>query len=156
MTKPQWYAADVARFGQLVIDGSAPRADMLAALMRSIRDHPGYVADLIATDADRELGKWLSDRRQQQPALDLFPELRRSYRTTPSKYVEVTAMTAHDVDMARAILWAKTQNAIDGAREAAEHERAVFAAFEEKVRPLLAGGLTVADVLDGLGDEAAL
>jgi hypothetical protein len=156
VTKPQWYAAETARLGQLVLDGASPRPDALGALMAKIREHPGYIADLIAADADRELGKWLSDQRQQQPQISLFPELKRSYRTTPSRYVEVAAMTAHDVDMARAILWAKTQNAIDGAREAAEHERTVFAAFEEKVRPLLAGGLTVADVLGDLGDEAAL
>jgi hypothetical protein len=156
MTKPQWYAAEIAKLGQLVLDGAKPRADAIGALGAEIGAHPEYLADLVAADASRELAKWLSDHRQEPPQLGMFPELKRSYRTTPSRYVEVAAMTAHDVDMARAILWAKTQNAIDGARDAAEHERAVFAEFEAKVRPLLAGGLTVADVLGDLGDEAAL
>jgi hypothetical protein len=63
-------------------------------------------------------------------------------------------MTAHGLDMAKNILMARTKNQIDGAKEAAEHEREVFMAFYRKVRPLLKDGLTVRDVLGQISAAA--
>jgi hypothetical protein len=154
---PIWFTEATARTGKRIIAGEITRTEAVTELALAVHgDLLGI--DIVTGWTNGRLDAWL---KAAQPAAGpgiqatLFPELKRSYRTTPSKYVDVAAMTAHDVDMARAILWAKTQNAIDGAREAAEHERAVFAAFEEKVRPLLAGSLTVADVLDDLEEAGS-
>jgi hypothetical protein len=154
---PIWFTEAVARSGKSILAGETTRTEAVTELALAVHgDLLGI--DIITGWANGRLDAWL---KAAQPAAGpgiqatLFPELKRSYRTTPSRYVEVAAMTAHDVDMARAILWAKTQNAIDGARDAAEHEREVFAEFEAKVRPLLAGGLTVADVLGDLGEAGA-
>lgn len=152
MKKPQWLVEEVARHGQLVLDGNITAAVALAALSAQITGHGEYVAGLISVDAKRELSAWLSENRvDEQPfQADMFPDLPRRLRVTPGKYVEVAAMNGHHLDMARNILWAKTQNAMDGAKAAAEHERDIFTTFYEKVRPMLAGDLTVGDVLDEL------
>lgn len=157
MRKPRWYAAEVAKHGQRVLDGASTRAEALAALTAQISAHPEYVADLIAADAEKELSGWLRGNAAgvSTSQLLLFPELPLRMRITPARTAEVALMDAHQLDMARNMLWARTQNAMDGAREAAEHERVVFAAFYGKVRPLLADGLTVADALDLLAERAA-
>jgi hypothetical protein len=155
--KPQWFAAEVAKHGQRVLDGASTRADALAALTAHIGTHPEYVADLITGTADKELSKWLSDNAAEVATsqLLLFPELPLRMRIAPTKSAEVASMTAEDLDHARNMLLARTQNAIDGATAAAEHEREVFMAFYGKVRPLLADGLTVGDALTLLADGRA-
>lgn len=156
MKKPQWYAAEIARVGQLTLDGASTRADALAILAAAIRKHPEYVADLVAADAERQLAKWLGGNAPEvaPSQLLLFPEMPLRMRVAPTRYADVAAMDAHDLDAARNMLWARTQNAMDGARDSAEHERAVFAAFYGKVRPLLAGDLTVSDALERLAKAA--
>jgi hypothetical protein len=154
--KPAWYAAEVAKFGQIVLDGESARADALTLLIAQIRSHPEYVADLIAADAEKELSGWLrANAAEDAPTqLDLFPGLPHRLRIAPTKSAEVASMTAEDLDHAKNMLWARTQNQMDGATEAAEHERTVFAAFYDKVRPLLKGDLTVSDVLEQLAKAA--
>lgn len=72
----------------------------------------------------------------------LFPDFAfRSLRVTPERYAQVHEMTGHQLDMARNILRAKTQNAIDGAND----ERNRFERFYNKVRPLMNDDDTVAD-----------
>jgi hypothetical protein len=150
--KPEWYAADIAKEGQRVLDGASTRADALALLTVAVRAHPEYVAALIAADTERELSRWLAENGTAAPVsqLPLFPELPGRMRVTPTRYAAVEAMTAHDLDMAKKILTARADNAIKGATEAAEHEKAVFGDFYDKVRPLLSGDLTVGDVLGKL------
>lgn len=157
MKKPAWYVAQVAKFGQIVLDGESTRADALTLLGAQIRSHPEYVADLIAADAEKELAGWLKDNAAEDPSpqLDLFPELPRRMRVTPTKSADVASMDAAQLDHARNMLLARTQNAIDGATASAEHERAVFMAFYDKIRPLLTGDLTVADALERLAEMAA-
>ena len=76
-------------------------------------------------------------------------------RVAPTKSAEVALMTAEDLDHAKNMLLARTQNAINGVTAAAGRERAVFMDFYSKVRPLLAEGLTVADALNQLAEMAA-
>lgn len=150
MKKPDWYAEEVAGLGQLVLDGVSTRAQALDILAARIRKHPEYIASLVTADAERELSGWLKANGTEDDAssqLDLFPGLPRRMRIAPTKSAEIASMTAEDLDHARNMLLARTQNAIDGATSAAEHERAVFMAFYERVRPLLRDGLTVGDVL---------
>jgi hypothetical protein len=154
--KPQWYVTQVAKFGQIVLDGESTRADALTLLVAQIRSHPEYIADLIAADAERELSKWLAANAAEVATsqLILFPEMPLRMRVTPVKDEEVAAMDARQLDNAKHILWATTQNAMDGATEAAERKRAVFADFYDRVRPLLKGDLTVSDVLEQLAKAA--
>ena len=72
----------------------------------------------------------------------LFPDFPfRSLRITPERYQKIHKMTAHELDMARNVLYAKTGNAIKGA----EDERRIFDSFYNKVRPLMQADDTVAD-----------
>lgn len=150
MKKPDWLTAEIAKQGMRVIDGASTRTEAVADLIAAIGAHPEHAASLIAAEADRELAKWLRANAAESPSssqLLLFPEMPLRMRVAPDKSVEVAAMTAADLDHARNMLWARTQNQIDGAREAAEREREVFADFYAKVRPLLAGDMTVLDAL---------
>lgn len=157
MKKPQWYTDEVAKLGQLALDGESTRASALAILIAQIGIHPEYVADLIAADAERELSGWLKANGTEDSTaaqLDLFPGLPHRMRIAPTKTAEVPGMTAEELDHAKNMLMARTQNAIDGATAVAEHEREVFMAFYGKVRPLLKGDLTVSDVLEQLAKAA--
>ena len=49
--------------------------------------------------------------------------------------------------MAKNILWATTQNAIDGAREAAEAERRTFQLLYDEYADRLEGAQTIGDLL---------
>lgn len=157
MKKPDWYTEEVAGLGQLVLDGVSIRAEALGILVARIRKHPEYVASLIAADAEKELSGWLKSNAAGEcatPQLDLFPGMPHRMRVAPTRTAEVTSMDAAQLDHARNMMLARTQNQMDGAREAAEHERAVFAAFYDRVRPLLTGGLTVSDALERLAKAA--
>jgi hypothetical protein len=154
--KPQWFTEEVAKIGQLVLDGSSSREDAIGVLAARVRAHPEYIADLITADAGRELSAWLKDNApaaSSSPQLPLFPELPGRMRVAPTRWAPVASMDASQLDKAKHMLMARTQNAMDGAREAAEHERKVFTEFYDQVRPYLHGDLTVADVLDQI--EAA-
>ena len=158
MKKPDWYAEEVAGLGQLVLDGVSTRAEALDILIARIRKHPEYITGLVAADAEKELSGWLKSNAAAEATpssqLDLFPGLPHSMRIAPTKTAEIPEMTAEELDHAKNMLMARTQNAIDGATAAAEHERKVFMAFYERVRPLLTGDLTVADVLSQIEKAA--
>lgn len=157
MKTPQWLTEEVARQGTGILDGSAPRATALAALTAAIGGHPECVADLIAVYAEKELSKWLGDNSASVPSpqLPLFPELPHRMRVAPSKYADTVSMDLAQLEHAKNMLMARTQNAIDGATTAAEHEREVFMAFYGEVRPLVASGLTVGDALNILAEGRA-
>ena len=156
-SKPDWHKAAVAAHGARAAAGTTTRAEASAAIEAVVRTHPAYVADLIAADVTRELGRWLAGNGSSGDLLQasLFPDLPVRMRVSPKRTVEVAAMTRADLDHARNILLARTQNAIDGSTRAAEKERAVFTAFYDRVRPLLTDGKKVADVLPRLAPKAA-
>lgn len=150
MKKPEWLTAEIAKQGLRVLDGATTRAEAVTDLITAISAHPEHAAALIAAEADRELTKWIRANAAESPSssqLLLFPEMPLRMRVAPDRSVEVFSMNAADLDHAKNMLWARTQNQIDGAREAAEREREVFAEFYGKIRPLLTGDLIVADAL---------
>lgn len=155
--RPDWHKAATAAHGARVAGRKATRTEAADAMAAVIRAHPEYVEDLIAADVKRSLNGWLSGNGSSGDLLQasLFPDLPVRMRVSPSKTVEVTAMTRADLDHARNILLARTQNAINGATRAAEGERKVFTAFYDQVHPLLAGERTVRDVLPDLAAKAA-
>jgi hypothetical protein len=155
---PAWLAAAVANHGARAAAGKAPRTEAADAIAAAVRARPEYVEDLIAADVKRYLTRWLAGNGSSGDLLQasLFPDLPVRMRVSPGRSVEVTAMTSADLDHARNILLARTQNAINGATKAAEGERAVFTAFYDRVRPLLlADGQVVRDVLPELAAKAA-
>jgi hypothetical protein len=157
MSKPQWLAAELARQGQRLIDGAVTRQEAVQAIGAMATADPEYVAGLIATAAERELTAWLrgaAPGRPSSPQLHLFPEMPYRMKVTPKATADIVTMDAHQLDAAKNILFARTQNAIDGARAAAEHERDVFMDFYRKVRPALHDGMTVADVIGKLAQAA--
>lgn len=157
MKPPQWLAETIAEQGVRVLDAKASRADADAAVLAATRAHPEFGTDLGAAVAAGLFGKWLRDHTssgdlfQAQP----FPGLPASLLIAPKRAVPVHAMTAADLDHAKKMLYARTGNAMDGAKNAAEKERAVFDDFYDQVRPLLTDGKTVTDALAELAAKAA-
>jgi hypothetical protein len=154
---PNWLAEIIAAHGARVLDGKATRADGDAAVMAAVRDHPEFGTQLAAALAAGLFGRWLrehtssGDLFQAQP----FPGLPTSMLVGVARPLPVHAMTAADLDHAKNMLHARVDNAIKGATEALEKERATFDAFYEQVYPLLKGDKTVADVLPELAAKAA-
>lgn len=157
MRKHQWLAEAVAREGTRVLDGATTRTEANAIIAAAITDHPEFVAELVGTLADKTLGKWLRSRETSGDLFqsELFPGLPPVLRVAPKRSAGITDMTAEDLDHAKNMLYARTQNQIDGATNAATAERATFDAFYDKVRPLLAGSKTVGDVLPQITAERA-
>ena len=157
MKPPSWLAEIIAAHGARVLDGTATRADGDAAIMTAVRDHPEFGTQLAASLAAGLFGRWLrehtssGDLFQAQP----FPGLPTSMLVGVAKPLPVHAMTGADLDHAKNMLHARVDNAIKGATEALEKERATFDAFYEQVRRLLTDGKTVADVLPELAAKAA-
>lgn len=157
MRKHQWLAEAVAREGTRVLDGATTRTEANAVITAAITDHPEFVAELVATLADKTLGKWLRSRETSGDLFqsEMFPGLPPALRVAPKRSVGVADMTAEDLDHAKNMLYARTQNQIEGAERAALAEREAFDAFYDKVRPFLGTGLTVGDVITRLAAENA-
>jgi hypothetical protein len=149
VTKQQWLAEAVAREGVRVLDGASTRAEASAVIAAAMTARPEFVAELIAALADKTLGKWLRDRETSGDLFqsEMFPGLPASLRIAPKRSRGVADMTAEDLDHAKNMLYARTENQMNGARDAAMSERAVFDEFYDQVRPLLSGTRTVGDVL---------
>jgi hypothetical protein len=158
--RPEWLKQALAINGALAADGRTTRPDAAARIAVIVGTHPEYVEGLIAADVSKGLREWLNGNGSSGDLLQvsLFPDLPVRMRVDPKRSVEVSKMTRADLDHARNILVARTQNAINGATAAAEKERAAFARFYDQVRPLLTDGKTVSDVLGQLAarqDSAA-
>lgn len=157
MNTPDWYRQAVADHGARVLGGSENRAAACAAVAMAIQAHPEFAADLAAAMADRDIARWVREHESSGDLFQtaLFPLMPASMRTTPAKSVKVADMTGPDLDNAKAMLWNRTKNQMEGAEEAANRERAAFSRFYDQVRPLLTGDLTVADVLGRLAAQPA-
>jgi hypothetical protein len=147
--KPDWFKSVLAAEGAKVLSGKVTRSEARAAIDKAVLAHPEHLADLVAVLDDRDLGHWLKERQANGDLFQtaLFPELPVRMRVTPNESAEVASMDAHQLEMAKRMLFARTENQIAGAKAAAEHEQDVFMDFFRQVRPLLADGLTVRDVL---------
>lgn len=153
MKIPDWYREAVAKHGAEVLAGTETRAEAVGAVIAAINGHPEFLDDLAGKDVD----KWVKEHESSGDLFQagLFPEIPVTMRVTPSKSLKVALMTGADLDNAKRMLYARTQNAIDGAKESAEHERAVFLAFYDKVRPLLSDDMTVKDAITRLAAQKA-
>jgi hypothetical protein len=146
---PPWLAQKIAETGALQLVGGRKAAEAEAEILAAAREHPEFGEEQGAAAALAAYRKWV---RCHVTGGDLFQAqmlhgLPESMLITPTKSKPVAAMTAADLDHARNMLLTRTANAIKGARQAAMDERAAFDAFYARVRPLLDGGLTVADVI---------
>lgn len=153
MKYPDWLGITVAEHAAKVLGGERQRAEANTAVTAAILAHPEFIADRAAALADQQVAAWLREHESSGDLFQaaLFPLLPASMRTTPKRTAHVTSMTGRDLDNAKAMLWNRTKNSMDGA----EKERAEFAAFYDRVRPLLADGRTVADALAELAGKAA-
>lgn len=164
---PGWYDDAVAHHAKEIREEAKTRDQAMASLRELVRDdHPEFGnAILDEWNAPRLAAAVTAERSQyavtESPASDpewdlhrtLFADLPyRSLRITPARYQQVCRMTAHDLDMARNVLLAKTGNAIRGAEE----ERRQFEAFYGAVRPLLSGDATVADAERRIAAQASV
>ena len=152
MKTPAWLKSAVAQNGADVLDAKKTRAEADAAVAKAVAGHPEFLAGLSAALASRLLGKWVGEHASSGDLFQaqMFPDLPATLRVSPKKASEVASMTAGDLDKARNILWARTENQVNGTKEAAERERRAFSDFYDKVRPLLTGDKTVSDALKQL------
>jgi hypothetical protein len=150
---PDWYRLAIADHGAKVLAGTEQRAQASAAVAAVLIAHPEHIAELAATLADRDVAAWVREHQSSGDLFQtaLFPLLPASMRTTPKRSASVASMTGPDLDNAKAMLWNRTENAKNGA----ERERAEFAAFYDRIRPLLDGDLTVGDVMPRIAAENA-
>jgi hypothetical protein len=155
MKTPQWLTEKIAQTGARVLDGKITRPAGDSEISAAVRAHPEYGAELAAAAGASLFGRWLGEHASGGDLFQaaLFPDLPAVMRIAPNRTAAVTDMTGEDLDHARNMLWARTQNMVDGAEEAANRERAAFSRLYDKVRPLLGGDLTVADVLDKLAAQ---
>lgn len=149
MKPPPWLAQAIADEGALVLQGKKPRTEADAAIAAATRDHPEFGAGLATVSALGMFGKYV---RKNTSSGDLFQAqmfqgLPASMLIAPKREIPVRDMTATDLDHAKNMLYARTANQVRGTREAVMAERAAFDEFYGRVRPLLDGDLTVADVM---------
>jgi len=155
MKHPEWLREAISAAGVQVLDGNMTRAGADAAVAAATREHPEFGADLGAAAATGLLGKWLREHSSSGDLFQaqMFADLPASLLVTPGRRTPVADMTAEDLDHAKNMLYARTQNAIDGVTKAALGERAAFDALYGKVRPLLKGDMTVGDALGALATQ---
>lgn len=149
MKTPDWYREAIAAQGALLAANADRRPRAVAAVIAAIQAHPEFLEEMVG----RDLGKWVRDHESSGDLYQaaLFPLIPVRMRTTPSKLVRVAKMTASDLEKAKAMLMAQTQNAINGA----DKKRAQFLEFFDQVHPMLKGDLTVADALSQLAARKA-
>jgi hypothetical protein len=140
---PDWYREAIAKHGAEIAAGT-DNGNAAAAVIAAIAGHPEFLEGIV----DRDLAKWVKEHESSGDLFQasLFPEIPATMRVTPNRSLKVSLMTGGDLDNAKSMLWNRTQNSMDGAGR----ERDVFAAFYERVRPLLKGELTVSEVLSRL------
>lgn len=156
MSSPDWYRAAIADHGAKILGAAENKAAATAAVAALIQAHPEFVAELAAAMAGRDIARWTREHESNGDLFQtaLFPLMPASMRVAPTRSVKVADMTAEDLKHAKNMLWARTENAINGAKEAAKRERDAFTRFYDQVRPLLGGDLTVADALRQLSKAA--
>ena len=149
MKTPDWYREAIAGQGAVLAANADRRSRAVAAVVAAIHAHPEFLEEMVS----RDLGKWVRDHESSGDLYQaaLFPLIPVRMRTTPRKSVRVAKMTAADLENARAMLMAQTQNAINGA----DKKRAQFLEFYYQVHPLLKGELTVSAVLGQLATSKA-
>jgi hypothetical protein len=158
MNLPGPIQSELDRLGARNAAREITRAEAVTALRDAIirEADRAFLLSLAAEFAGRQLDAWHRARRAAGfPAVagqsELFPDLPARLYVRPGVLRPVALMDGHDWDMA----WNMLHTRAEGAINAAEADLAAFDGAYDKVRPLLTGDLTTADVLGGLGDGAA-
>ena len=150
MNLPGPIQSELDRLGGQNAERAITRAEAVTALRDVILRHAdsAFLRSVVAEFAGRALDSWHKQHSEgsRTPApedqSELFPGLPVRLFIRPGVRRSVILFTGHDWDMARNMLQTRT----DGAKKAAERDQAAFDAAYEKVRPLLSGELTTADV----------
>lgn len=158
MKLPDQLSGELDRIGAATAAREMSRQDAVTALRNAIDQQADGVLRLgiLADFAARTLESWLRARRQPgapaRPELqsELFPDLPVRLYVRPAVAKPVILFTAHDWDCAKAMI----ENRTDGAIKTAEADMKAFSAAYSKVRPLLSGDLTTADVATQLDTPA--
>lgn len=162
MNLPEWLGTYVDGLGTRRLAGEITRQEAVTALRDAI-DQKGDRALILGIYADyagKALDSWHNDHkntpvpgaRQQYLQAELFPDLKPRLYIRPGITKPVMALTAHDWDNAREMIHNRTKHAIEGA----EADWKNFEAAYERVRPLLTGDATTADVARELRGEIPL
>jgi hypothetical protein len=155
---PPWLAEEINEQGAAVLAGTASRGSADTVVIATVREHPEFLAELGAAFAVRLLAKWLTEHTSGGDLFQagMFPDLPATLAVAPKKRSGVADMTGPDLDKARNMLYARTENQIEGTKKAALAERAAFDGFYDKVRPRLTDGKTVGAVLAELVAQTAI
>ena len=150
---PEWLKAAVADSGALVLAGDRQQAQAAEAVKAEILARPEFLDEMAAVLAAAQIDNWVRVHRSSGDLFQaaLFPGIPAVMHTSPGRPMATADMTASDLDKAKAMLLARTRNARTSADRAAKD----FGVFYKKVRPLLTGGKTVADVMPELAAKAA-
>jgi hypothetical protein len=153
---PDWLQESADTIGAQQAAGQLTRQQAATLLRDRIleRGDQTLIRGVLSEFAGKALDAWLRLHREQsatgrfvsqQVQSDLFPDLPVRLHIRPGVPKAVILFTAHDWDSARAMIRARTENAINGAKEDLDQ----FEAAYERVRPLLtAGDMTTAEVAD--------
>jgi hypothetical protein len=155
---PDWFSGELGVAGQRHANRELTRPQAVKALADEIVRHGDreFLAAVAAAFAAKALDSWHRGRRQaaavpgfrDEAQSELFPGLPGRLYVTPGQSKAVILFTGHDWDTARNVL----ENRTSGAITAAQADWAAFRAAYDRIRPLLSGDLTTADVagqLDG-------
>lgn len=166
MKLPEGIADKVEELGIQWKAGMITRQDAITALrdvLRSDADQPLQLG-IFADFAGRTLDSWARTHAGAAPPpaagrapevaiqSELFPDLPVKLLVQPGRKKALILCTGHDWDAARAMVQARCKGAIKGAQD----DLAQFEAAYTRVRPLLKGDTTTAEVADKLRDTRAL
>lgn len=161
MNLPSWLADLADHYGTQRIAGKISRQDAVTALRDEIaaKSDDALRLSIYADYAARALDAYHREHQHAAPApavsslqMELFPDLRPRLYIRPGVTKPVMSLTAHDWDCAREMI----RNRTEGAIEFAKADRARFEEAYDRVRPLLKGGATTADVTRELRGEVPL
>lgn len=161
MSAHAWLADLTEELGTARRSGQITRQEAVTRLRDAIDEHAErlLVLSIYSDYAGKALDAWHREHQHAGPTLavshvqaELFPDLRPRLAVQPGVTKPVMALTAHDWDNAKEMLHNRTKHAIEGA----EADRKHFDEAYEKVRPLLTGDATTADVVPELRGQVPL
>lgn len=148
---PAWLADLTDHYGSQRLARKVSRQEAVTALRDEIAakaDEPLRLA-IFADYAGRALDAYHREHQHEAPLpaishvqAELFPDLKPRLYIRVGVTKPVMSMTAHDWDAAREMTLNRTKHSIEGA----EADRDSFQAAYDRVRPLLTGDATTADV----------
>lgn len=157
MNLPAWLEELTEEYGADRLAGKITRTEAVTALRDKILGQADetLIRAISGEFAGKVLDSWHRAHLNPGPApgeaqSELFPELPVRLFIRPAVTKPLILCTGHDWDMARNMLRART----DGALEAARADWARFEAAYARVRPLLAGDATTAEVAEQLRQPA--